>query len=63
MAFDKLIDTGKDSGLTAIPLAPKLTTLMYFVWKKRQMFSPIAERFISALQSFAEEALTEHSIP
>lgn len=57
LAFDKLIDTGRDSGLKAIPLFPELTTPMYLIWKKRQMFSPIAERFISALQTFAEEAL------
>ncbi len=54
LTFDKLIDTSKDSGLTAVPLYPELTTPMYLIWKKRQMFSPIAERFISELQAFAE---------
>jgi len=56
LAFDELIDTSEDSGLTAIPLYPELTTPMYLVWKKRHMFSPIAERFLSELQALAEGA-------
>lgn len=51
LAFDKLIDTSENSGLKAIPLKPELTTPMYLVWKKQQILSPIAERFISELQS------------
>lgn len=50
LTFDKLIDTSANSGLKAIPLKPTLTTPMYLVWKKQQVFSPIAERFISELQ-------------
>lgn len=50
LTFDKLIDTSENSGLKAIPLKPDLTTPMYLVWKKQQLFSPIAERFISELQ-------------
>lgn len=50
LTFDKLIDTSESSGLKAIPLKPDLTTPMYLVWKKQQLFSPIAERFISELQ-------------
>lgn len=55
LTFDRLIDTSDGSGLRAIPLSPELTTPMYMVWKKHQMFSPIAERFISELQAFAEK--------
>ena len=50
LTFDKLVDTSENSGLKAIPLKPALTTPMYLVWKKQQIFSPIAERFISELQ-------------
>ena len=50
LTFDKLIDTSENSGLKAIPLKPELTTPMYLVWKKQQVFSPIAERFLSELQ-------------
>lgn len=50
LTFDKLIDTSEHSGLKAIPLKPELTTPMYLVWKKQQVFSPIAERFLSELR-------------
>ncbi len=50
LTFDRLIDTGKDSGLIAIPLKPYLTSPMFLVWKKQQMLSPIAERFIADFQ-------------
>lgn len=50
LTFDKLIDTSEGSGLKAIPLYPPLTTPMYLIWKKQQIFSPIAERFISEFE-------------
>lgn len=50
LTFDKLVDTSENSGLRAVPLKPELTNPMYLVWKKQQVFSPIAERFISELQ-------------
>lgn len=52
LTFDKLIDTSEASGLKSVPLDPPLTTPMYLVWKKQQVFSPIAERFIEDLQPF-----------
>lgn len=50
LAFDKIINTGEGSGLRAIPLDPPLTTPMYLIWKKQQVFSPIAQRFIEEFQ-------------
>lgn len=50
LTFDRLIDTGEGSGLCFRPLAPKLETKIYLVWKKRQMFSPIAERMLERLK-------------
>lgn len=47
LTFDRLVDTGESSGLKAIPFYPPLTTPMYLIWKKQQIFSPIAEKFIS----------------
>ena len=32
------------------PLYPELTTDMFIIWKKHQVFTPIAERFINELQ-------------
>lgn len=50
LTFDKLVDTSINSGLKAIPLRPTLLTPMYLIWKKQQIFSPIAERFITEFQ-------------
>ena len=49
LTFDHLIDTGTDSGLTFRPLSPRLETNMYFVWKKHQLFTPIAKRLLDHL--------------
>lgn len=44
LTFDKLMNT--DSGLlTSRPLYPPLENKMFLVWKKYQIFSPIASRF------------------
>ena len=32
------------------PLDPLLKTDMYLVWKRRQIFSPIAERFLERIR-------------
>jgi hypothetical protein len=54
LTFDHLVDTSPESGLVFRPLRPKLETELYLVWKKYQTFSPIAERFLSQIQtSFA----------
>lgn len=50
LTFDKLVDIGPDSGLTFRPLYPMLENKMYLVWKKHQVFSPIAERFLTRMR-------------
>ena len=50
LTFDRLIDTSSDSGLVFRPLSPKLENELYLIWKKYQMLSPIAERFLRHLQ-------------
>lgn len=50
LAFDRIVDTSETSGLISIPLKPELTTPMYLVWKKQQVFSPIAQRFITEFE-------------
>ena len=52
LTFDHLIDTSEKSGLVFRPLFPVLETQMYIIWKKQQVFTPIAERFIAELQNF-----------
>lgn len=49
LTFDKLADTSEESGLCFRPLEPVLETKMYIIWKKYQVFSPIAELFVKEL--------------
>ncbi|MCM1539743.1 MAG: LysR family transcriptional regulator [Blautia sp.] len=50
LTFDRLIDTSPGSGLVFRPLFPRLETKMYLVWKKYQVFTPIAERLLESLK-------------
>lgn len=50
LTFDRLIDTGPGSGLVFRPLAPKLETNIYLIWRKYQVFNPIAERLLTSLK-------------
>ena len=49
LTLDKLINTGDLSELVSRPLLPVLENKMYLVWKKYQMFSPIAEKFLTEI--------------
>lgn len=42
LGFNGLVYTGSDSDLCFRPLEPELISPMYIVWKKYQMFSPVA---------------------
>ena len=50
LTFKHLIDTSSESGLTFRPLTPSLETNIYLIWKKYQVFTPIAERFLNELK-------------
>ena len=50
LTFDRLIDVSPSSGLAFRPLSPRLEAGMYLVWKKHQVFSPIAERLLTQLR-------------
>ncbi len=55
LTFEHLVDTSENSGLCFRPITPLLETKMYIIWKKYQIFSPIAGLFLEKLQSdFAE---------
>ncbi len=54
LTFDRLVNTGPESGLAFRPLYPPLETEMFIIWRKRQVFTPIAERFISELRKRLE---------
>lgn len=50
LTFDQLVDTGPDSELCFRPLEPPLETKMYVIWKKYQMFTPIAKLLLEELK-------------
>ena len=50
LTFDKLIKTDSESGLCFRPLEPVLETKMYVIWKKYQVFTPIAELLLKELK-------------
>lgn len=50
LTFENLIHTNQENGLVFRPLSPSLETNMYVIWKKRQIFTPIAKRFLKELQ-------------
>lgn len=56
LTFDRLVGTGSDSGLAFRPLSPKVESGMQVVWKKYQVHSRAAERFLEALRAQCEAA-------
>ena len=50
LTFDRLADTGSDSKLCFRPLTPALKSKMFIIWKRYQVFSPIAERLIEKIK-------------
>ena len=51
LTFDKLADTSSGSELCFRPLAPRLETKMYIIWKKHQQFTPVSELFMEELRA------------
>ena len=51
LCLDKLINTTEDSTLCFRPLYPPLEANLNVVWKKHQVFSKAAEKFISCIKS------------
>lgn len=55
VGLDKIINTSGESDLCFRPLFPKLESSLAVAWKKKQLFSPPAQRFLQMLrQEFAE---------
>ena len=55
LTFDKLTNTQELNELVSRPLMPVLENKMYLVWKKYQMFSPIAEKFLTEISKKLQE--------
>lgn len=54
IGYDKIINTGGGSRLCFRPLAPQLESHMHVIWKKYQMFSKPAEKFLEVLREILE---------
>lgn len=54
LTLEHLVDTSADSGLVFRPLYPRLETKIYLIWRKYQVFTPIAERLLDCLKKSFE---------
>lgn len=50
LTFARLADTSPKNGLCFRPLSPVLENKMYVIWKKYQVFTPIAELLVKRLE-------------
>lgn len=50
LTFARLADTSPESSLCFRPLSPVLENKMYVIWKKYQVFTPIAELLVKRLE-------------
>jgi len=56
LCFDRLINTAGDSDLCFRPLSPRLESAASIVWKKYQILSKAAEKFLQQLEHIFESA-------
>lgn len=54
ICFDKIINTSGDSRLCFRPLKPTIEIEMYMIWKRYQVFSKPAEKFLMMMQENIE---------
>jgi len=59
LTLDKIVDTSEESGLVFRPLSPVLENPLYLIWQKYQVFSPIAERFLSSMKEYCENYMQD----
>lgn len=57
LTYDHLVDTSTESGLVFRPLNPKLETEIFLIWKKREVFTPIVQRFIAQVVEKKDDEL------
>lgn len=62
ICFDKIINTTENSSLCFRPLRPALEIPMYLIWKKTQMLSKPAEKFLQALKDSLLPAISIDSM-
>lgn len=55
VCIDRIINTSGDSRLCFRPLAPSIEIEMYMIWKRYQVFSKPAEKFLLMMQENINE--------
>lgn len=55
VCFDRIINTSGDSRLCFRPLTPRIEIEMYLIWKKYQIFSKPAEKFLRMMEGQLSE--------
>jgi len=55
VCFDKIIHISYNSNLCFKPIEPKLEATMNIVWKKYQIFTKAAEKFLLKLQEIISQ--------
>ncbi|WP_026908793.1 LysR family transcriptional regulator [Paucisalibacillus globulus] len=50
ITLDKIVDTSSNSNLCFLPLEPRLESGLSIVWKKHQVFSTAADKFLKEIQ-------------
>ena len=57
LCFDKLINVTGQSNLCFRPLEPQMTAEASIIWKRYQVFSKAAQKFIDALRESCERPI------
>ncbi|MDY6416836.1 MAG: LysR family transcriptional regulator [Succinivibrio dextrinosolvens] len=60
LSYKGLANTSEENNLRWIPLYPKLTTPLYVIWRKYQVFTPIVDLFFKQLLASFENANTKN---
>ena len=56
LGFDNIIYTGQESPLCFRPLNPALQSPMYIIWKKYQVFTPVASVLLEEMKKQFSDA-------
>lgn len=59
ITLDKIVNTSSDSSLCFRPLEPKLESGLNIVWKKHQVFSAAADKFLKEIQTKVSNSLSD----
>lgn len=57
VCLDKIINTSGESKLCFRPLSPKVDMKMHVIWKKYQVFSKAADKYLQQLRQSLEQNL------